>query len=176
MKSARRLILASVAAAVVAALSAGSLMARVKAPIMEESEGIRRLVLPEDLAKFLAEEFPGSRLPDESQFNPEMLKYFYSRLIGVHPAIAFGDFNGDRKRDYMMLLITGETKWGPLCELVIVNGQRRGFEPYRLGEVYTFKDDYVSFDEGKLYKGRFKKGGWYINFDKKKKLYVVTKS
>ena len=47
---------------------------------------------------------------------------------------------------------------------------------YRLGEVYNFKDDYVSFVENKLYKGRYKKGGWYINWDKKKNAYNVLKS
>ena len=71
---------------------------------------------------------------------------------------------------------TGDTKWGPLCELVMFNGAKKGYETFRLGEVYNFKDDYVSFSDGKLYKGRFKKGGWYINWDKKKNTYIVTKS
>jgi hypothetical protein len=174
----RRLLLIPLGIAFAAALSLTDALAekRVKAPVMEEAEGIRRLLLPDDVTSFIAQEFPGSRVPDETQFNPEMLQYFFSRLIGVHPAVAFGDFNGDKKRDYMMLLITSETKWGPLCELVVLNGRKKGFESFRLGEVYNFKDDYVSFNEGKLYKGRYKKGGWYITVDKKKGSYIVTKA
>lgn len=152
---------------------------RVKVPTMEELEdgqGTRRLLLPADIAAFLAREFPNSRLPAENDFSPEMRQYYFSRLIGVHPAVAYGDFNADRKKDYLFLLITGETKWGPLCELVAVNGLKKGYEAFRLGEVYTFKDDYVSFVENKLSKGRYKKGAWYINWDPKKKTYVVTKA
>ena len=148
---------------------------KVKAPTMQDEEGIRRLVLPDDIAAALQQEFPGSRLPEEKDFDPEMLQYYHGRLIGVHPAVAWGDFNGDRKRDYLMLVITGDTKWGPLCELIAFNGLRKGYEVYHLGEVYNFKDDYVSFVDGKLYKGRFKKGGWYITWDPKKSTYDVIK-
>jgi hypothetical protein len=174
----RRRIWIPVGIILAAALSARTVLAdkKVKAPVMDEQEGIRRLLLPDDVMQFLQQEFPNSKVPDESQFDPEMLQYFNSRLIGVHPAVAFGDFNNDKKRDYMFLLITGETKWGPLCELVVLNGLKKGFEPFRLGEVYNFKDDYVSFSDGKLYKGRYKKGGWYITIDKKSGAYVVTKS
>lgn len=152
---------------------------KVKQPTMEElgdGKGTRRLLMPEDIANFLKTEFPNSRMPAEEEFSPEMRQYYFSRIIGVHPAIAWGDFNGDKKRDYLLLLITGETKWGPLCELVAVSGLKKGYEAFRLGEVYSFKDDYVSFLDNKMYKGRYKKGGWYINWDPKKKNYVVTKS
>lgn len=152
---------------------------RVKAPVMEElgdGTGTRRLLLPEDINQFLSTEFPNSRVPAENDFSQDMRQYFFSRLIGVHPAVASGDFNGDKKKDYLFLLITGDTKWGPLCELVAVNGQKKGFEAFRLGEVYNFKEDYVSFLDGKLLKGRYKKGAWYINWDAKKNSYVVSKS
>ena len=150
---------------------------KVKTPVMDEApDGKRSLLMPDDVMECLAKEFPGSRLPTETDFNPEMLRYFHSEFIGVHPAVAFGDFNGDKKRDYMILLITGDTKWGPLCDLVVLNGERGGFTAFRLGEVYNFKDDYVSFKDNKLYKGRYRKGGWYINWDSKKNTYVVTKS
>lgn len=149
-----------------------------KNPYLEESPEGRKLIIPEGLDVYLSAEYPGYRLPQESEFNPEMLKYFNSRLLGVHPAIAFGDFNGDKKQDYAILIVTGETKWGPLVELIILNGEngRDKFTAFPLGEIYNFKDDYVVFSEGKLYKGKFKKGAWYINWDKKEKTYNVAKS
>jgi hypothetical protein len=148
-----------------------------KNPTVEESpDGKRTVVLPDDIDLFLSVEFPKYRLPDESEFDPEMLQYYNSRLIGVYPAVAYGDFNGDKKRDYALLVITGDTKWGPLCELVVANGTKGGYEAFRLGEVYEFKNDYVSFVDNKLIKGRYKKNGWYINWDPKKNTYNVLKS
>ena len=149
---------------------------RVKTPTMEDvGDGTRRLLMPDDIARFLEQEFPGSRLPKESEFSDEMKRFYNEDLIGVYPGVAFGDFNGDRKRDYLLLLITGESKWGPQCELVAVNGARRGFTAFRLGEVYDMKDDYVSFRNGRLIKGSYKKGAWHINWDAKNKEYIVTK-
>jgi len=150
-----------------------------KNPEVEETkEGDKILVLPSEVEKFLSQEFPGYRIPKTSDFNPAMLEYFYSRLIGVHPAVAYGDFNGDKKRDYALILITGDTKWGPLVELIVLNGTRRSgeFDVFHLGELYAFKDDYLSFNDGKLYKGRLQKGGWYISWDPKKQTYNVVKS
>jgi hypothetical protein len=150
---------------------------KVKSPTVEDvGDGSRRLLLPDDISTFLQQEFSGSRLPSETDFSEEMRQYYNSRLIGVHPAVAFGDFNGDKKRDYLFLLITGDSKWGPLCELVAANGEKKGFTAFRLGEVYNFKEDYVSFQYDKLLKGRFKKGAWYINWSKKDNRYIVTKS
>jgi hypothetical protein len=149
---------------------------RVKVPTMEDvGDGSRRLLLPEDITTFLSQEFPNSRVPGENDLSPEMRQFYYSNLIGIFPAVAYGDFNGDKKRDYLFLLITGDTKWGPQCELVACNGEKKGFEAFRLGEVYNFKDDYVSFKDNKLTKGRYKKGAWHINWDPKKKQYVVLK-
>lgn len=147
-------------------------------PVLEETEQGQVVVLPELVDTFLQAEFPGYKVPAKTDFNPEMLTYYYSRLIGIHPAVAWGDFNGDKKQDYLLLLITGQSSWGPLVELVALNGESKkgDFTPYRLGEVYNFKEDYVSFLDGKLLKGRFKKGAWFINWDKKKKTYVVNKS
>lgn len=151
---------------------------KVKIPtVVEAPDGSgRMLLIPDDVRTFLENEFPNFRLPKETDFNEEMRRYYFSRLIGVHPAVAWGDFNKDKKRDYAFLVITGDTPWGPLCELVIANGKGRTFEAHRLGEVYQFKSDYVSFKDGKLYKGRFKKGGWHINWDARKKTYVALKS
>lgn len=150
---------------------------KVKNPILEEApDGTRSLLLPPELETFLLSEFPGYRFPKDTDFSSEMLQYYFSRLIGVHPSIAWGDFNGDRRKDYLMLIITGDTKWGPQCELIALNGQKKTFDVYRLGEVYNFKEDYVSFASGKLYKGRYRKNGWYINWDPKKKRYTVHKS
>lgn len=151
---------------------------RSKNPVVEDApDGSgRMLTLPDDVKEFLLKEFPTYRIPKDAEYNPQMLTYYNSRLVGVHPAVAWGDFNGDKKRDYTLLIITGDTKWGPLCELVVLTGSRSGYDVSRLGEVYNFKDDYVSFSDGKLYKGRFKKGGWYINWDKKTNTYLVLKS
>ena len=149
---------------------------RVKTPTMEDvGDGTRRLLMPDDITQFLNQEFPNSRMPKESEFSDQMKRYYNEELIGVYPAVAYGDFNGDRKRDYLVLLITGDTKWGPQCELVAVNGTRKGFEAFRLGEVYNLKDDYVSFRDGRLIKGSYKKGAWHITWDPKKSSYVVTK-
>lgn len=146
-------------------------------PTIQETEHGRILILPEDLSDALEEEFPGYQIPEELTFDEKMLKHYYSRLIGIYPAIAWGDFNKDKRRDYALLLITGETPWGPLVELVIMNGKKRGkFEAFRLGEIYGYKDDYLRFSYGKLYKGDFKKGGWYINWIKKEKNYTIRKS
>ncbi len=161
------------------ALSAIAADRNPKNPITEDApDGSgRMLVLPQDVRDFLLKEFPTYRVPKDSEYNPEMLQYYNSRLIGVHPCVAWGDFNGDKKRDYAFLIITGDTKWGPLMELVVLNGRGgSNFDSYRLGEVYNFKDDYVSFVDNKLYKGRYKKGGWYINWDKKTNNYSVLKS
>lgn len=150
---------------------------KVKNPVfMDNPDGTRTLLLPDDLETFLTAEFPAHRFPKDEEFSSEMLQYFFSNLIGVHPAVAWGDFNNDKKKDYLLLIITGDTKWGPMCELVALNGEKSGFTTYRLGEIYNFKDDYVSFKEGKLYKGRYRKNGWYINWDSKKKTYSVIKS
>jgi hypothetical protein len=150
---------------------------KVKNPtLFDTPDGTRLLVVPEDVQKSLSEEFPGFRFPADAELSPEMFQYYNSRLLGVHPVVAWGDFNGDKKRDYVFLLITGDTKWGPLCELVILNGSKSGYFAYRLGEVYNFKDDYVTFSENKLYKGRYRKGGWRINWDPKKSTYDVLKS
>lgn len=149
-----------------------------KTPIVEEApDGTgRMLLLPLDVREFLLKEFPTYRFPKDEEYAPEMLQYFNSRLIGVHPAVAWGDFNEDKKKDYAFLIITGDTKWGPLVELIVLNGRNGGYDSSRLGEVYNFKDNYVSFNDNKLYKGRFKKGGWYINWDKKTNSYNVLKS
>jgi hypothetical protein len=146
-------------------------------PAVQEVEGKQQLVLPDGLSDYLLQEFPTAQLPEESQFNPDMVSYYRSNLIGIHPAIAWGDFNGDKRRDYALLLITGQSKWGPVVELVVLNGEKKknSFRSARLGEVYNFQDDYVSFHDGKLYKGRYKKGGWYINWDKKKSVYNTIK-
>ena len=147
--------------------------------IVTAKDGTRTLVLPDDVDAALSAEFPGYRIPKESDYNPEMLEYFNSNLIGVYPAVAWGDFNGDRKRDYALLIITQDTKWGPLVELVVLNGHSRNggeFDVFRLGEVYKFKNDYVSFLDGKLTKGSYETSAWYINWDKKNNNYVVTKS
>jgi hypothetical protein len=149
-----------------------------KNPIMEDApDGSgRQLVLPADVRNALEKEFPTYRIPKDAEYNPDMLQYYNGRLIGVHPSVAWGDFNGDKKRDYAFLIITGDTKWGPLCDLVIMNGDRgHEFEMFRLGEVYDFKDDYVSFVDGKLTKGRYKKNAWYITWDKKSSNYQVLK-
>ena len=146
-------------------------------PFMEETEKGPQIVMPDFLDAALQTEFPGCRLPTLSEFTPDMLQYYNSRLIGIHPAAAWGDFNGDKKQDFVFLLVTGQSSWGPQVELVVLNGEsKKDFTSYRLGEVYNFKEDYVSFLDGKLYKGRFKKGGWYINWNKKNKTYDVTKS
>ncbi len=150
-----------------------------KNPTMEDApDGSgAQLVLPSDIQEALSTEFPGYRIPKNSDYDPEMLAYYNNRLIGVHPAVAWGDFNGDKKRDYAFIVITGDTKWGPLCDLVVFNGgSGHSFEAFRLGEIYNFKDEYVCFTDGKLTKGRFKKGAWYINWDKKNNTYQVLKS
>ncbi|MCG3206028.1 MAG: hypothetical protein KCHDKBKB_02754 [Elusimicrobia bacterium] len=149
-----------------------------KNPVVEEApDGSgRMLLLPLDVRNFLLNEFPLFRIPKDSEYSPEMLQYFNSRLVGVHPAVAWGDFNGDKKKDYAFLIITGDTKWGPLVEVIVLNGRGKTFDSYRLGEVYDFKDHYISSNDNKLYKGRYKKGGWYINWDKKTNTYTVLKS
>lgn len=150
---------------------------RGKNPAVTDTENGKTLTLPADLEDFLNAEFPGHRIPQESDFDGAMLSYFYSNLIGLHPAVAWGDFNGDKKRDYALLIIAGDTKWGPLVELVIVDGGKKGeFFVHRLGEIYNFKQDYLRFSDNKLYKGRFQKGGWHIDWDKKSKTYVTIKS
>jgi hypothetical protein len=117
-------------------------------------------------------------MPAEKDFDPAMLSYYNSRLIGIHPAIAWGDFNGDKRPDYALLIITSQSNWGPVVELVVLNGisGRDKFRPFRLGEIYNIKEDYLSFSEGKLMKGRHKKGAWFISWDKKNNTYVVNKS
>lgn len=147
-------------------------------PTVEATETGRVLAIPQELDKFLSKEFPKYRLPSDQDFNPEMLTYFFSNLIGLHPAVAWGDFNQDKKRDYALLIITGDTPWGPLVELVVLNGtgKKSHYETFRLGEVYSPKDDYISFANEKLQKGKFRKGAWYINWDKKSASYVVHKS
>ncbi len=159
-------------------LTAAAVDKNPKNPIVEEApDGSgRMLLLPNDVKEFLQKEFPTYRIPKDAEYNPEMLRYYNSRLIGVHPAVAWGDFNGDKKRDYAFIIITGDTKWGPLCELIVLDGKSGGFDAMRLGEIYNFKDDYVSFVDNKLYKGRYKKDGWYINWDKKSGTYAVLKS
>jgi len=150
---------------------------KVKTPILEDApDGTRTLLLPNDIQDFLTSEFPGYRFPKDNEFSSEMLQYYFSNLIGVYPTITWGDFNGDKKKDYLLLIITGDTKWGPMCELVAVNGGKGGFTAFRLGEIYNFKDDYVSFLNNKLYKGRYRKNGWYINWDAKTNSYTVQKS
>jgi len=156
---------------------AGAADRKVKTPVMEDvGDGTRRLLMPQDISESLAKEFPGSRMPVETDFSDEMKAYYNERLIGVHPAVAFGDFNGDKRRDYLVLLITGDTKWGPICELVVAGGEKKGYVVYRLGEVYNFKDNYASFQYEKLLMGRYKKGAWYITWDAKKKQYNLAKS
>ena len=148
-----------------------------KLPTMTDSPEGRQLVLPDALDTALTQNFPGYKIPQLTDFNPEMLKYYYSEVIGVHPAVIWGDFNGDKKQDYALFLITGNTSWGPLIELVIMDGDKKGgFVPYRLNELYSFKDDYLSFMNGRLYKGKYKRDGWHINWDPKKKAYTVLKS
>ncbi len=149
-----------------------------KNPIVEDApDGSgRQLLLPSDVKEALAAEFPTYRIPKDADYNPEMLSYYNYRLVGVHPAVAWGDFNGDKKRDYAFIVITGDSHWGPLCELVVLNGKGHNYEVFRLGEIYNFKEEYVSFVDGKLTKGRFKKGAWYINWDKKNNTYQVLKS
>jgi hypothetical protein len=151
---------------------------RVDVPTVVELEGMRMLKLPEDVSKFLSKEFPKYKIPDEKDYNPDMLSFFYRQLIGVHPAVAFGDFNGDKKRDYAFLVETGTTPWGPLIELVVLNGSKKkgDYDMTRLGEVYDAKNDYVSFVNDKLTKGKYQKSAWYITWDKKTGSYVVTKS
>lgn len=150
--------------------------ARSKGPTVEETEAGRVLVLPDDLRAHLDGEFPTALVVPETDFDPEMLKFYYRNLVGVHPAIAFGDFNGDKRDDYALLLITGQSPWGPVVELIVLNGRKRGrFETFNLGEIYNHKTDYVQFRGGKLYKGKYRRNGWRINWDEKKKDYVILK-
>jgi hypothetical protein len=148
-----------------------------KNPVVEDApDGSgRQLLLPADIKKALLTEFPTYRIPKDSDYNAEMFTSYNQRLVGVHPAVAFGDFNGDKKRDYAFIIITGDSKWGPVCELVVFNGKGREYEAFRLGEIYTFKDEYVSFMGNKLTKGRHKKSAWHINWDKKNNTYKVLK-
>ncbi len=148
------------------------------APEMVVVQDMRILKLPDDVTKFLSKEFPKYKIPEEASYNQDMLGFFYRQLLGVHPAVAFGDFNGDKKRDYAFLIETGTTPWGPLMELVVLTGAKKkgNYDMSRLGEVYDAKSDYVSFVNDKLIKGKYQKGAWYINWDKKTNSYVVTKS
>lgn len=150
----------------------------VDVPTVEVTDAGRILKLPPDVSKFLSKEFPKYRIPAESEYNPEMMSYFYRQLIGAHPAVAWGDFNGDKKRDYAFLIETGSSPWGPLMELIVLSGGKKkgDYEASRLGEVYSAKDDYVSFANNKLIKGKYQKSAWYINWDKKTNSYVVYKS
>jgi hypothetical protein len=92
---------------------------KVKNPVLNENpDGTRTLQLPDDLQNFLTSEFPTHRFPKDEEFSSEMLQYYFSNLIGVYPAVAWGDFNGDKKKDYLLLIITGDTKWGPMCALM----------------------------------------------------------
>ena len=149
-----------------------------KFPYMEDTPQGKKLILPEGLDTYLSVEFPNYRIPDENELSPDMLAYYHSRLIGIHPDIIWGDFNGNKKIDYALLIITSQSKWGPIVELVILNGEngRDKFTPYRLAEIYNFKEDYLSFDDNKLIKGRYKKGAWFINWDKKNRTYIINKS
>jgi hypothetical protein len=176
VKKSARLVCLVVFAAVLGFVESNAKNSNV--PVMEDTDKGPVLVLPDYLDAYLQAEFPGFKIPAKTDFNPEMLAYYYSRLVGIHPAVAWGDFNGDKKTDYAMLLITSETKWGPVVELVVLNGggKKGSYDSYRLGEIYNFKEDYVSFDDGKLMKGRFKKGAWFINWNKKNKTYDVAKS
>jgi len=147
-------------------------------PTIIETDKGRALILPPDLKNFLGKEFPKARIPSDSEFNKEMRKFYFSHLIGIHPAIAWGDFNKDKKKDYILLLVTGQTNWGPIVELVILNGgkSKSVFEVFRLGEVINFKDSYVSFRDAKLIKGTYQKGGWYLNWEPKDQNYSLIKS
>ena len=149
-----------------------------KFPYVDDTPQGKKLILPEGLETYLEAEFPNFRFPEESELSPDMLAYYHSRLIGVHPDIAWGDFNGDKKIDYALLIVTSQSKWGPIVELVILNGAggRDNFTPFRLSEIYNFKEDYLSSDDNKLIKGRYKKGAWFINWDKKSKTYIINKS
>ncbi len=145
--------------------------------IVETSIG-RQLVLPSDLKAFLEKEYPKARLLSDTDFDKPMLKFYFSNLIGIHPAIAWGDFNNDKQRDYILLLNTGQTQWGLVVQLVILNGSKgkEKFEVFSMGEVLDYKESYVSFRDAKLIKGTFQKGGWYLNWDDKEKNYVLVKS
>jgi hypothetical protein len=151
---------------------------KVDVPTVVDIDGTRILKLPEDVSKYLAHEFPKYKIPAESEYDPDMLSFYYRTLIGAHPAVAWGDFNGDKKRDYAFLIETDQTKWGPLTELIVLNGgsKKGDYITNRLGEVYDTKMDYISFVNGKLTKGKYKKSAWYINWDKKTNAYVVYKS
>jgi len=150
-----------------------------KVPFINETEdGTLALVLPENIAIALDLEFPGYRIPAISTFDAKMMKYYNRNLIGLHPAVTWGDFNKDKNQDYAFILITGESPWGPKVELLVMNGKKKKgrYEPFLLGEIYGYKDDFLRFRNNKLYKGDYKKGGWYINWDKKKKKYKNLKS
>jgi hypothetical protein len=149
-----------------------------KHPTTLETETGREVVLTSDIKKILNKEIPDHRIPKDSDFNPKMLKWYYPQLIGIHPAVAWGDFNKDKKTDYALLVITGDTPWGPVVELVVLNGKKgKGqYDLHRLGEVYKFKDDYLSSKDGKLTKGRYQQGAWYINWSAKDKTYIIYKS
>jgi len=139
----------------------------------------RLLILPADLREYLRDNIPGFKIPLEQEFDPAMLKYYHSRLIGIHPAIAWGDFNKDKKLDYAILVVTAETPWGPQMELVILNGLKKkggDYELFRMGEIYNFKKDYISFQNDKLLKGRYRGGAWFIKWNPKKALYTKLKS
>jgi hypothetical protein len=174
----RRLLCSLILVLTGLALVPMALAGRGKNPAIKETDKGHIVVLPAEVERYLDKEFPGYRIPSDAEFSPEMLAYYYGRLIGIHPAVAWGDFNEDKKKDYALLLATGQTHWGPIVELVILNGGKKSgeFETFRLGEVNGFKDDYISFVDTKLSKGKYHKGGWFINWDKKEKKYVTFKS
>jgi hypothetical protein len=160
------------------ALPLFSAQKKVKVPTWVDSpDGKRELVLPDEVDIALQQTFPGYKIPPEADFNPDMLKYYHSQLIGVHPAVMWGDFNGDKKRDYAFMLITMQSKWGPVVEFVVLNAAKKGgeFDVFTLGEVNGYKDDFIRFDNNKLTKGKFQKGGWYINWNAQKAAYTKIK-
>jgi len=174
-----KFLLLLVILALVAVLAVPSMARKKKKlPVLVDSAAGKILVLPDPLKKFLRKNFPKYKIPSYIDYDPGMLRYFNSRLIGIHPGIAWGDFNKDKRGDYALLIVTAETPWGPQVELIILNGLRKkgGFEIFRMGEIYSFKEDYISYKGEKLYKGKYRQGGWHINWDKKLKIYVKHKS
>lgn len=107
------------------------------------------LILPDQLSKFIKSYYPTLTIPDESDFDSEMLWYFRDRHNKkFFPYVCWNDFNGDGLIDVALILKSKKryfeetphySYWYRNIKIISFHNKGKGdYEPYLLWESSHF--------------------------------------
>ena len=106
----------------------------VQDPEIVTQNGQEVLLLPDSLQTLIAEQFPGFRVPDNSDLTGFWARF---KFPGSFPFILLGDFNGDSIREDVVLILISADAY----KLVIFNKETNGYTAaFEIGNTFGIKD------------------------------------